>query len=106
MIELQDIKNPVNILQQPKSKMTTNTFVQPVQEVVVTTDNKVPPTALQTFNTSFSTSVIGLLDDLLHKPSSIPWPRYLVTVLNKDNRTTHIGILFLALALLFILIKM
>jgi hypothetical protein len=106
MIELQEFKNPTNILQQPKSKLVSNTFIKPVQEISVPTGNKQIPTQFQTFNKAFSASIIGILDDLLHKPSGTSWPSYLSTIIKKDQRPTHIGILFLVLALLFILLKM
>jgi hypothetical protein len=101
MIELQDFKHPVNILQQPKSDLVTNPFIKPHTEVISSTTTMKPTN----HHNNIASSVIGLLDDLLTKPQDTPWLHYLPQILQKDQRSFHLGFLLILLALLFVLIK-
>lgn len=104
MIDIQDIKNPVNILQQPKSQMITNPYIQP--NVPVTNHTPIVRKYSQkSFHHNISASIIGVLDDLLNKPSAVPWTSYLLSTLQKDQRYFYIGIFCLVLAIFLFLIR-
>ena len=88
------IQNPINILQQEKSSITTNPFVQPrlytVQETTKETTKDTPkdtpkPPTFYDINKKLSTSIMGLIDDLFEKPNDIPWLKYIPMILDKDN---------------------
>ena len=101
MIELQNIQNPVNILQQPKSQIITNPFIIPPQDIQHPKSVQKTST-FTTFNQNISKSVIGILDDLLQKPKDISWFEYIPAILKKEQRYFYLGVLFLFLAFLFL----
>ena len=114
--------NPVPILQQEKSNITTNPFIPNEQkikelEIIDKKANKIIEDAYNTNKTTsisnlsikdiiinISDSVIGLLDDLFVKPENIDWPNYISSILQKNQRYTYIGILFLIIAFYMLLV--
>ena len=114
--------NPVPILQQEKSNITTNPFIPSEQkikelEIIDKKANKIIEDAYNTNKTTsisnlsikdiiinISDSVIGLLDDLFVKPENIDWPNYISSILQKNQRYTYIGILFLIIAFYMLLV--
>jgi len=100
MINIQDIKNPVNILEQPKSQMITNPYITFTNHTPI-----VPKYSQKNFHHNISASIIGVLDDLLNKPSDVPWNSYLVSTLRKDQRYFYVGILLVVLSIFFLLIR-
>lgn len=111
------VQNPINILQQEKSSITTNPFVQPRSYTIqdTTQDNNTiqdtpkenipkPPTFYD-INKKLSTSIMGLIDDLFEKPDDIPWLKYIQMILDKDERYTYLTVLFIFTTLFIILIN-
>lgn len=109
------IQNPINILQQEKSSITTNPFVQPrlytVQETLQETTKDTPkdtppkPPTFYDINKKLSNSIMGLIDDLFEKPDDIPWLKYIQMILDKDERYTYLTVLFIFTTLFIILIN-
>lgn len=112
------------ILQQDKSSLlTTNPFIpneQRTQELeeIEQEANKIIESAylqnktssiknqsLSQLNVNISTSVVGVLDDLFVKPDDVPWRHYIPVILQKEQRYTYIGILFILVAIFFLLVK-
>jgi hypothetical protein len=114
--------NPVPILQQEKSNITTNPFIPNEQkikelEIIDKEANKIIEDAynknktssisnlsIKDIITNISDSVIGLLDDLFSKPENINWKDYLSSILQKNQRYTYLGILFLIIAFYMLLV--
>jgi len=114
--------NPVPILQQEKSNITTNPFIPNEQkikelEIIDKEANKIIEDAYNKNKTTsisnlsikdiiinISDSVIGILDDLFVKPDNINWPNYISSILQKNQRYTYIGILFLIIAFYILLV--
>lgn len=92
------LSNPKPILQQTKSVITTNPFIEPTE------DKPVNPTFTD-INKGISKSFIGLLDDLFNKPDDINWDDYLKMILAKDNRFNYLTVLLFFIALYILLIK-
>lgn len=118
---IENIKNPEPILLQQKSKLNTNPFIPDTQkqlelqniqdnanQIMMDYYNKSSTTSIQNLSLSnisknLSDSIIGLMNDLLNKPKNIDWFPYIEQSIKKDNRYTYIGILFIIIALYFIL---
>lgn len=110
-----DIRNPINILQQEKSKITTNPLVTgkivtendekiEVVKLEPTKTEKIPPT-FNDINRKLSVSIMGLIDDLFEKPNDIPWMKYLTMILEKDERYTYLAVLLIFTTLFIILLN-
>ena len=117
-----NIQNPVPILQQERSQIITNPFIPNVQKEkeLETIDkqandiieqaynknktNSIANLSVSDINKNLSQSVIGFLDDLFLKPQDVPWKTYLPMILQKDQRYTYIGILFIIIAFYMLLI--
>lgn len=91
--------NPKPILQQTKSKITTNPLIQETGF-----DSPVNPTFNQ-INEKVSITFIGILDDLFNKPENESWNSYLPKVLSKDDRYNYIAVLVFFIALYILLVK-
>lgn len=103
------IQNPINILQQEKSFITTNPFIQPLQDTQLNENIKdiqspKPPTFYD-INRKLSTSIMGLIDDIFEKPDDIPWLKYIQMILDKDERYTYLTVLFIFTSLFIILLN-
>ena len=110
------ITNPIPILQQEKSQITTNPFIPNEQKekelqvidleankIIEEAYNKNKTTSIANLSikdiiTNTADSIIGLLDDLFTKPKDISWKDYIPNILQKDQRYTYIGFVFLILA--------
>lgn len=116
------VNNPVPILQQQKSNITTNTFLEPGnktydipsnqqlnnfgQSDTKPTTNPKPKLHSPSFteiNKKLSVTIIDTLDDLLNKPDNINWKDYALMVFAKDDRYTYFSILLIIFALILIL---
>ena len=115
------MNNPVPILQQEKSNITTNPFIpndQKIKELEIIDErankiieeayNKNKTTSISNLSikdiiTNISDSVIGILDDLFLKPENINWKDYISIILKKNQRYTYIGVLFLIIAFYMLL---
>ena len=118
-----NIQNPVPILQQERSSITTNPFIPNEQKTleletldkeantimerawVKSKSNSIKNLSLNDINQNVSSSFIGLIDDLFTKPKETPWKEYIVEIFNKDQRYTYIGILFILIAVYISFIK-
>jgi hypothetical protein len=116
------MNNPVPILQQEKSNITTNPFIpndqkikeleildQKANKIIEDAYNKNKTTSISNLSikdiiTNIADSVIGFIDDLLSKPEDISWKDYISSILQKDQRYTYIGILFLIIAFYMLLV--
>lgn len=121
--QIANISNAIPILQQERSKITTNPFIPNTQrireleeldidanKIIEAEYNKNKTTSvvnlsIREINKNVSSSVIGLLDDLFKKPKDIPWRVYLPIIIQKDQRYTYIGVLFIIIAIYMLLVK-
>jgi hypothetical protein len=91
--------NPKPILQQTKSKITTNPFIKETGF-----DAPVNPT-FNKINENVSVTFIGILDDLFNKPDNESWNSYLPKILSKEQRSSYLAVLLFFIALYILLIK-
>lgn len=121
--QIANISNAIPILQQERSKITTNPFIPNTQrireleeldidanKIIEAEYNKNKTTSvvnlsIREINKNVSSSVIGFLDDLFKKPKDIPWRVYLPIIIQKDQRYTYIGVLFIIVAIYMLLVK-
>ena len=102
-----NISNPIPILQQESSEITTNTLIPKISSIEVT----VPPVNNQqggisiftNINQKISSSFTGFLNDLFIKPNDISWINYLQIIIKKDQRYFYIGIFFIIISILILL---
>ena len=94
------LKPAVNILQQPKSIITTNPNIKSLDDQSLPQKN---PT-FSDINKNLSTSVMGFFDDLFHKPNDIPWNEYFTMIIIKDQRYNYLGILLIFISFYIILL--
>lgn len=110
--------DPVPILQQQPSEITTNSFIpqeQRIKELSIIEEqaNKLVEEAyfqnrnssirfqsIDQINKNISGSVIGIIDDILRKPSEISWNTYIVYIFQKEQRYAYIGILLIFISVL------
>jgi hypothetical protein len=91
------LHNPIPILQQRKSYITTNPYVlgrQPIE-----TPHKLLSRPFTNFSKNLAQSCMGFLDDLYIKPNEEPWYSYIIFIIYKDNRHTYLGVFLLLIAL-------
>lgn len=122
------VKNPVPVLQQPVSKMTSNTWLNRTQPSTTiksgqqlnnfgkgatapsNVNQAVIQPALQTspsfteINKNLSITVIDIMNELLNKPDDIPWKNYINMTVDKDDRYIYISILLIMIVLIIILV--
>ena len=114
-----NIQNPVNILQQERSKITTNPFIPNEQKTMefeaidhesneiikrAYEKNNIYNFSIKQINENISKSTIGFLDDLFIKPENNNWIEYLQIILLKEERYVYFGfllIMFVVFMLLF-----
>jgi len=93
------LSNPKPILQQTKSEITTNPFIQP-------SDTQKPPNpTFSEINQNISITFVGLLDDFFNKPDDESWNSYLPKILSKDQRYNYLAVLIFFIALYILLVK-
>lgn len=117
---MSNIVNPQPILQQDKSSITTNPFIpneQKERELEIlekqantilanqAKQDSIKEMTLKDINTKIASSVIGFFDDLYIKPENMTWKEYLPTILQKEERYTYIGILFILIGVYLLLAK-
>ena len=110
-----NIQNPVNILKQEKSKITTNPFIPNEQkimelEVIDRESNEIIKKAheknniynlsIKQINENISKSVIGFLDDLFIKPENNDWINYIQIILLKEDRYVYFGFILIMFVIL------
>jgi hypothetical protein len=118
-----NIQNPVPILQQERSSITTNPFIPNEQKemelrMMDVEANKIIEEAykknkttsisylsIQDINKNISSSTIGVLDDLFKKPPHVPWSDYLLNIIQKDQRYTYIGVLLILIAIYMLIVS-
>jgi hypothetical protein len=93
------LANPKPILQQTKSQITTNPFIQETGS-----DEQINPTFNQ-INENISVTFVGILDDIFNKPDDESWNSYLPKILSKDQRYSYIAVLIFFIALYILLVK-
>jgi len=119
-IDISNIQNPVNILQQESSKITTNPFIPNEQkimelEVIDRESNEIIKKAheknniynlsIKQINENISKSVIGFLDDLFIKPENNNWIEYLQIILLKEERYVYLGFLLIMFVIIMMFIE-
>jgi len=118
-----NISNTVPILQQERSKITTNPFIPNEQKTIELEEldslsnqiieeqyNKNRTTSianlsLKSISKNISTSVIGFTNDLFEKPEDSAWFEYIQEIFTKDQRQTYIGILLIFIAVYMLIVQ-
>jgi hypothetical protein len=117
-----NLQNPIPILQEPSSNITTNPFIpykQQIQEIEVLESeaNKIMEKVfienrssiqnikIKQIGENISISIIGFLNDLFVKPNDINWFTYLMNIFKKDNRYAYFGILFIIIGIIIWILK-
>jgi hypothetical protein len=116
-----NIRNPQNVLQEPRSKITTNPFIPEAQrtaeldqiqdqanaiieqQYLANRTSTIQNMSLKEIMRNISNSVIGFLDDVLNKPGNIRWRDYIPKILKQDQRYTYIGFVLIAVVFFFAL---
>jgi hypothetical protein len=122
--QIANISNVRPILQQERSKITTNPFIPNEQKTIELQEldkqandiieeqyNKNQTTSISNLSIreitkNISSSSIGFFNDLFIKPSDTPWTEYLLKIFTKDQRHTYIGVLFILIALYMLIVKL
>jgi hypothetical protein len=94
------LDNPKPILQQTKSQITTNPFIQETNS-----DKPLNNPTFNQINEKISITFIDILDDLFNKPDNETWNSYLPKILSKEQRYNYIAILIFFIALYILLVK-
>lgn len=111
-----NITNPIPILQQERSQITTNPFIPNEQqtlelqeldkranEIIEESYNKNKTNSIANLNLrdiskNISSSFTGIFDDLFNKPEDTKWVDYLFLIFQKDQRYAYIGVVLLMIA--------
>lgn len=99
------LQNPLPILQQQKSIITTNPYIEPLKEKEIKEITKPKSIKLYEIKKRFSDSCLGFFDDLYKKPDNIHWNKYIFIILKKDERMNYFGVLLIFIVFFFLLIK-
>lgn len=121
--QIANISNVKPILQQERSKITTNPFIPNEQkqieleeldkeanDIIQEQYNKNRTTSISNISIrditkNISSSFIGFFNDLFTKPEDIAWTEYLQTIFTKDQRHTYIGVLFILIAVYMLIVN-
>ena len=87
--------NPQPILQQTKSKITTNPFIKGDQDNIISND----------INKKVSATFMNVLEELFNKPENESWNSYLLDMFQKENRLNYVAILLFIVVLYILIIK-
>jgi len=105
-----NIQNPVNILKQQSSKITTNPFIpneQKIKEFEIIdkeaneiikkaySKNDIYNFSINEINKRISKSITGFLDDLFVKPEKYNWVEYLQLILLEEERYVYFGFILI-----------
>lgn len=94
------LANPKPILQQTKSQITTNPFIQETGS-----DEQLINPSFNQINEKISVTFTDILDDLFNKPDDETWNSYLPKIVSKEQRYNYIAILIFFIALYILLVK-
>jgi hypothetical protein len=109
--DIANIQNPINILQQEKSKITTNPFIPNEQKIrefeIIDKEaneiikkahdkNNIYNVSISEINSRISKSTIGFFNDLFLKPEKENWIEYLQLILLKEERYTYLGFVLIS----------
>ena len=97
------LNSPINILTDQKAELTTNPYIKPAINNIVTVE-KPRNIPFSEINEKLSVNFIGFIDDLYNKPDDENWKDYFPMILSKNERYTYFAILifFISLFILFI----
>lgn len=97
-----NIHNPIPILQQKPSSITTNI---PPKNFQRTTDkstiniNEISKKNNETsINQKISSNIIEFFNDFYEKPNNKSWSEYIIEISSKKNRLLYIGIFFILIS--------
>ena len=108
-VKIVPITNPIPILQQESSNITTNTLIP--KETTIEIDLPQSNTRIEIFKeydiyfTKISSSLIDFFNDLFIKPDDINWFTYLQKITLKNDRYFYIGIFCIAIAIIISLLQ-
>jgi len=118
-----NIQNPTPILKQERSSITTNPFIPNEQKTLEMEEldkeankimeqtwlksksNSIRNLSINEINTNVSSSVIGFIDDLFKKPTETLWKDYIIEIIQKEQRYTYLGVLFILIAIYMLIAK-
>lgn len=98
------ITNPIPILQQESSNITTNRLIPKKTTIEIDLPQSNNPIKIEYF-TKISSSFINFFNDLFIKPDDIDWFTYLQKITLKNDRYYYIGIFCIAIAILISLLQ-
>jgi hypothetical protein len=108
-VQIVPISNPIPILQQESSNITTNTLIPKNTSIEI--DLPQSNTRIKIFKeydiyfTKISSSFIGFFNDLFIKPDDIDWGTYLQKITLKNDRYYYIGVFCIAMAIIISLLQ-
>lgn len=97
-----NLHNPVPILQQKPSSITTNTLIpKNFQQIDQESLNfKVQNTNnTNSINQKISSDIIEFFNEFYTKPDDENWSNYIVKISSKKNRFIYVGIFFISIAI-------
>jgi len=123
-----NIHNPIPILQQKPSSITTNTLIpvnfQPqLQETQESQESQIQKSQIQksqesqiqetqesqeyqvNINQQISSDFIEFFNNMFEKPNDTPWPKYIIDIISKKKRYTYIGLFFILIAIYMLIIR-
>jgi len=121
--QIANIQNAIPILQQERSTVTTNPFIPNEQKTIELEQidkqaneiieqqykknktNSIFNLTIAEINKNIAASFIGFLDDLFLKPEDMPWKVYIPMIIQKDQRYTYLGVLFIIIAVYMLAVR-
>jgi hypothetical protein len=115
-----NIHNPIPILQQKPSSITTNTLIpvnfQPqIQKTQESQESQIQKSQIQktqetqeyqvNINQQISSDFIEFFNNMFEKPNDTPWPKYIIDIISKKKRYTYIGLFFILIAIYMLIIR-
>ncbi len=106
-----NIHNPIPILQQKPSSITTNTLI-PVNFQPQLQESQIQESRIQetqeyqvNINQQISSDFIEFFNNMFEKPNDTPWPKYIIDIISKKKRYTYIGLFFILIAIYMLIIR-
>jgi len=129
-----NIHNPIPILQQKPSSITTNTLIPvnfQLQETQESQESQIQKSQIQksqesqiqksqesqiqetqetqeyqvNINQQISSDFIEFFNNMFEKPNDTPWPKYIIDIISKKKRYTYIGLFFILIAIYMLIIR-
>jgi len=113
-----NINNPIPILQQKPSFITTNTLIpfksQPQIQESRLQESKLQESKLQesklqesklNIHQEISSDFIEFFNNMLEKPNDTPWSKYIIESISKKKRYTYIGLFFILIAIYMLILR-